>query len=209
LEACRKHGKKLIHASTSEALGGAQYIDGMDEEHPYSPDNPYGATKASADMLVTGWVNSYDLDATILRSFNMTGVGQSGDLEGAFIPRVINKVINNQSPVIYGSGEQRRDYIWVGDVAKAYLILAKGNYRGQVFHVGSGTNTNIKSIAQTVIDISKKPLSIKYVKSRPKELRSLRCDYSKIAKLGWQPTKQLSEILKEMYEAELLRGMSE
>lgn len=208
LEACRKYEKKLLVASTSEALGSMleEYSEtGMSESHPYLPDNPYGATKASADMLVTGWFKSFDLDVTTLRSFNITGIGQSYDKEGAFIPKVIESIINDQNPTIFGSGEQTRDYVWAGDVAKAYLLLAKSNYQGQVFHCGTGTEVSIKYVAEKLIEISGKPLIINYKSARPKEVKRLKCDYSKIAKLGWKPTKYIDEILTEMYEDRLLR----
>lgn len=208
LESCRKYGKKLICASTSEAIGNmisSASETGMNEDHPYRPDNPYGATKAAADMLITGWMRSYDLDVCILRSFNITGIGQSYDKEGAFIPKVIERIVNDQNPIIFGAGDQTRDYVWAGDVAKAYLLLANGNYKGEIYHTGTGTEVSITSVAQKLIDISGKSLTIEYIESRPKELKRLKCDWSKIAKLGWKPTKVIDEVLKEMYEARLAK----
>lgn len=201
LEACRKYKKKMIHASTSEALGSyvPVYKEGMDEFFPHQPENPYGTMKAAADMLCIGWHNSYGVDVTILRSFNISGVGQSYDKEGAFIPKVVKCVLDGKNPVIFGGGDQTRDYTWVGDVAEAYLLLAQGNYSGQTFHVGTGKETPIKYIAETLIKISKKDLQIDYVGERPKELRRLKCDANKIRDIGWKPTKSIEDILKEMY----------
>ena len=207
LEACRKYNKKLVYASTSEALGSMQ-IEPMDELHPFSPDNPYGATKASADMLVLGWIKAYGIDATILRSFNITGVGQSFDKEGAFIPKVIESILNDENPKIFGSGKQTRDYVWVKDVAKAYVLLAKGDYSGEVFHVGTDTEVSIEYVAQKLIEISGKSLHIEYLPSRPMEVKRLRCNYSKIAKLGWKPEKYIDAILEDMYGERFMREMS-
>jgi len=210
LEVCRKKRIKLIHASTSEALGSMQLIKstkrGMNEEHPFSPDNPYGATKAAADMLVLGWIKSFDVDATILRSFNITGVGQSYDKEGAFIPKTIESIIRNENPIIFGSGQQTRDYVWVGDVAKAYRLLAEGDHGGAVFHVGTGTEVNIEYVASKLIEISGKQLHIEFVQARPKEVKRLRCDYSQIEKLGWKPTKNVDDILLMMYVHRVTNG---
>jgi len=203
LEAVRKYGKKMIHASTSEALGGYVPIgddEGQSELFPHQPENPYGTMKAAADMLCIGWYNSYGVDVTILRSFNISGIGQSYDKEGAFIPKVVKCVLDGKNPVIFGGGEQTRDYTWVGDVAKAYLLLAQGSYSGQTFHVGTGKETPIKYIAETLIKISGKDLKIDYVGQRPKELRRLKCDASKLRELGWKPTKDIDEILRGMYE---------
>ena len=206
LEACRKYKKKMLHASTSEALGSYKPhpMDlGMSETWHHQPENPYGTTKAAADMLCTGWRNSYDVDVTILRSFNVSGVGQSHDKEGAFIPRVIQWVLKGENPKIFGGGDQTRDYIWVGDVAEAYYLLARGDYKGQVYHVGTGREVSINHVAQTLIDISGKDLQIEYIGERPKELRRLKCDASKMRSLGWRPTKPIEQVLREMYEAEL------
>lgn len=204
LEACRKFKKKMIQASTSEALGSMQFnvIDqalGMNERHAYSPDNPYGATKAAADMLCLGWYKSFDVDVTLLRSFNVTGVGQSYDKEGAFIPKVIERIYNDQNPTIFGAGEQTRDYLWAGDLAQAYYLLSKSNFAGQVFHAGSGVETTIADVAKMLIEISGKDLKIDYTPARPKEVKKLKCDWSKLGELGWKPTKDIKTVLQEMW----------
>jgi UDP-glucose 4-epimerase len=204
LEVVRKRGIKLVHASTSEALGSMQCE--MNESHPYSPDNPYGATKAAVDMLVLGWIKSFDIRASILRSFNITGVGQSYDKEGAFIPKTIESIINDTNPVIFGSGNQTRDYVWAGDIARAYRLMAEQDVNGEIIHFGTGTETSIESVAQKLINISGKPLKIEYRSGRPKEVKRLKCNYDKAKRLlGWQPTKFIDEILKEMYEYRLMQ----
>lgn len=208
LEACRKYGKKLVCASTSESLGTMlpQYeLAGMSETHPFRPDNPYGATKAAADMLIIGWMRSYDLNASILRSFNITGVGQAYDKEGAFIPKTIERIINDENPVIFGAGNQTRDYVWAGDVAKAYLLLANGDYKGEVYHTGTGMEVTIEHVAQKLIEISGKDLKVEYITARPKEVRRLKCDWTKISALGWKPTKYIDDILRDMYEHRLAK----
>lgn len=221
LESCRKYKVKLIHASTSEALGSMQleYCEdqtigknekdkhsGMSELHPYSPDNPYGATKAAADMLVKGWIKSYDLNACLLRSFNVTGVGQSYDKEGAFIPKVIQRIINGENPIIFGAGDQTRDYVWVGDLARVYRMLAeRDDVKGETFHIGTGVEVTIEYVANKLIEISKKPLRIEYIAARPKEVKRLKCNYAKAERLlGYKPTKFIDDILKEMYDHALL-----
>jgi dTDP-glucose 4,6-dehydratase len=211
IEACRKHKKRLIHASTSEVLGSLKsgYEAGMDESHPYSPDNPYGATKAAADMLVKGWINSYGMDAILVRSFNVSGVGQSFDKEGAFIPKVINKVYNNENPIIFGDGSQTRDYLWAGDLAKAYYLLSKIGVKGETYHVGSGIENSITEIAQKLIEISGNDLEIEYREGRTKEVKRLKCNADKIKALGWKPTKDIYEILAEMYRARVLKDLDD
>lgn len=201
LEVCRKLGIRLIYAATSEALGSLAkgWDGGMDEEHPRTPDNQYGATKAAAEMLCIGWHKSYDLPVTLLRSFNVTGIGQSYDKEGAFVPKTIEAVVNGYNPIIFGSGKQTRDYVWAGDVARAYLLLAERNKTG-IYHVGTNREVTIEYIANKIIEISGKDLQIEYREARPKEVKRLRCDYSKIKALGWKPTRTIEEVLTEMYQ---------
>ena len=176
-------------------------LKGMNEDHPYSPDNPYGATKAAADMLCIGWHNSYDVDVTLLRSFNVAGVGQAYDKEGGFIPKCVKNITEGKNPIIFGSGNQTRDYVWVGDVAGAYLLLSQKGCAGQVYHVGTGKEVTIQSVAQTLINVSGKKLEIEYVGARPKEVKRLKCNASKIRALGWEPTKDIVQILTDMYKA--------
>jgi dTDP-glucose 4,6-dehydratase len=188
------------YANDPTCKGYIEPIAGMGEDHPYSPDNPYGATKAAADMLCIGWHKSFDVDVTILRSFNVTGIGQSYDKEGAFIPKVIEDIFNKQNPKIFGAGDQTRDYLWVGDLAQAYYLVSKGDYSGQVFHAGTGIETTIREVAETLIKVSGYNLSIDFVESRPKELKRLKCNWSKIKALGWKPTKGIDQILYEMWQ---------
>jgi nucleoside-diphosphate-sugar epimerase len=209
LEACRKFKKKMIHASSSEALGSyypdKSLVDGMNEMYRHNPENPYGTTKAAADMLCIGWHNSFKLDVTLLRSFNISGAGQSWDKEGAFLPKIIERVYNNQDIEIFGGGEQTRDYLWVGDVAEAYYLLAMGDYAGQVFHTGTGREVTINHMAETLIKISGKDLKVVHIGARPNEVRRLKCDASKIRALGWRPTKTAEEILQEMWKERVSR----
>ena len=179
---------------------------GMNENYRHNPENPYGTTKAAADMLCIGWFNSFKVDVTLLRSFNITGIGQSFDKEGAFVPKTIKCVIENKNPVIFGGGDQTRDYTFVEDVAQAYYLLAMGNYSGQVFHVGTGREVTIKYVAETLIKISGKDLKIDFVGARAKEVRRLKCDASKIKALGWKHTKEIEEVLREMYEFSLMQS---
>jgi dTDP-glucose 4,6-dehydratase len=212
LEVCRRLGKRMIYAATSEALGTMQpefYSTGMNENSKFLPDNSYGATKAAAEMLCLGWHKSYGLDVTILRSFNVTGIGQAFDPEGAFVPKLIEKIYNDENPVIFGAGNQTRDYLCVTDLANAYLLLAEGNYSGQTFCVGTGVEWSITSVAEKLIEISGKNLKVEYIAGRISEVKRLKCDYSKIAKLGWKPTRTLDEVLKEMWEYRILKDISE
>ena len=110
--------KTLIHTSSSEAYGTAQYSP-MDENHPTDPTTPYAAGKAAADMLVHSFSKVLDMDISIIRPFNNYGPRQNADgpLAG-IIPVTAKRIKNGEKPVVNGDGEQTRDFIYVKDTVR-------------------------------------------------------------------------------------------
>lgn len=127
----RGHFKTLVHFSTSEVYGTAEY-EPMDEKHPIKPTTTYAAGKAAADIAVHSWVNMFDLDAFIVRPFNNYGPRQNykGYLAG-IIPITAFRILNNINPEIHGTGLQSRDFIYVLDtvdaIIKLYPLMEKGD----------------------------------------------------------------------------------
>jgi UDP-glucose 4-epimerase len=119
----RGHFKTLVHFSTSEVYGTAEY-EPMDEKHPIKPTTTYAAGKAAADIAIHSWVNMFDLDAFIVRPFNNYGPRQNykGYLAG-IIPITAYRILNNISPEIHGTGLQSRDFIYVLDTVDAIIKL--------------------------------------------------------------------------------------
>jgi UDP-glucose 4-epimerase len=119
----RGHFKTLVHFSTSEVYGTAEY-EPMDEKHPIKPTTTYAAGKAAADIAIHSWVNMFDLDAFIVRPFNNYGPRQNykGYLAG-IIPISAYRILNNISPEIHGTGLQSRDFIYVLDTVDAIIKL--------------------------------------------------------------------------------------
>lgn len=119
----RGHFKTLVHFSTSEVYGTAEY-EPMDEKHPIKPTTTYAAGKAAADIAIHSWVNMFDLDAFIVRPFNNYGPRQNykGYLAG-IIPITAYRLLNNISPEIHGTGLQSRDFIYVLDTVDAIIKL--------------------------------------------------------------------------------------
>lgn len=132
LEHQRKgHFKTLVHFSTSEVYGTAEY-EPMDEKHPINPTTTYAAGKAAADIAVSSWVNMFDLDAFIVRPFNNYGPRQNhkGYMAG-IIPITAFRILNDINPEIHGTGLQSRDFIYVLDtvdaIIKLYPIMKKAD----------------------------------------------------------------------------------
>ncbi len=162
---------KLIHVSTSEVYGTAQNKT-MAEDHPLMAETSYAAGKAAADLLLTSYVNMFDLDITIVRPFNNYGPRQNEGALAAVIPETIKRIHSGQEPFIEGDGLQTRDFIYVGDTVKNLLNLSSfPEARGKIFNLGSGKEIAIKSIIETLCKIMGYSGNIKNLPERPADVR--------------------------------------
>lgn len=136
LDACVKQKvKKFVFASSSSA---------------YNPRNPYAASKLAAEQFCMAFSETYGLNVTCLRYFNVYGPGQDGSSDlAAVIPAFIHKLRNHQHPVIYGTGEQRRDFTYVKDVAEANAE-ALYFYKSGVLDVGTGKHYSVNEVLQEI-----------------------------------------------------------
>ena len=189
LEYCRTNDiNKILFASTSEVYGSAQYVP-MDEKHPLGAQHPYGVSKVAADRLCYTYNETYDLGIDIIRCFNFYGPRQKDTGYGGVIAIFINRVLQNKPPLIYGNGEQTRDYTYISDVINAYdlILKTKGNPGKNGINFGSGSEVSVNKIAEVIIDKSEinnnQKLKPKYVESRPVEVQRLFADITRAKEL--------------------------
>ena len=136
----------LIHTSSSEAYGTARYKP-MDERHPLDPTTPYAAGKAAADMMAISLQYVTDLDISVIRPFNNYGPRQNDGLLAAVIPLTAHRILNGEKPMLEGTGEQTRDFMYVTDTAKAHIMAYENeNCRGRIVNIGSGVETSMKEL---------------------------------------------------------------
>lgn len=136
----------LIHCSSSEAYGTCQYSP-MDESHPLVPTTPYGASKAAGDLLVLSYIKTFNIDAAIIRPFNNYGPRQNEGSYAGVIPLTIKRILAGESPVIYGDGEQTRDYIFVTDTTEAAVqTYIHETTRGRIINIGSASEITINKL---------------------------------------------------------------
>lgn len=191
----------IIFASSSEVYGSAEYTP-MCEKHPLNPASPYAASKAAADRLCASYYIAYGLPVTILRSFNTYGHRQKSSGYGGVISIFIRKVLNNMPPVIYGSGTQTRDYMYIEDAITAYMLTLDNRKKvvGETINFGTGKDYQIKDIAMLIISLLGKEEELEpvYVEPRPGEVMQLCANISKASKiLGFRPQHSLEEGLKK------------
>lgn len=189
-EARQNEVEKFVYVSSSHVYGIPKYLP-MDEQHPINPHEPYAASKAAAEMLVNTYALNYGLKTTIIRPFNMYGAGQS---EGFIIPSII-KQAKEKEIIELGNLTPTRDFLYITDAINGILGIAKSGEG--TYNLGSGTETSIKEVVETVISIinpDKKFVSMQSRK-RPEaiDIPRMYADVSKLKKLGWSPAVGLKD----------------
>lgn len=161
----------LIHFSSSEAYGSCQYAP-MDESHPLRPTTSYGASKAATDLLVLSYISTFGIDASIIRPFNNYGPRQNKGNYAGVIPLTIERILSGEAPVIYGDGEQTRDYIYVTETADAAVeIYNHENTRGKVMNIATGSEITINKLVRLVAEYMDYDKAIVYERERPGDVR--------------------------------------
>ena len=161
----------LIHFSSSEACGSCQYAP-MDENHPLNPTTPYGASKAATDLLVLSYINTFNIDAVVIRSFNNYGPRQNEGNYAGVIPLTIKRILAGEVPVIYGDGEQTRDYMYVTETADAAVeIYNHQNTRGKVINIASGSEISINKLVGLIAKHMGYNKTIVHERERPGDVR--------------------------------------
>lgn len=176
--------KTLIHTSSSEAYGTAQYSP-MDENHPTDPTTPYAAGKAAADLMVHSFYKVLGLDISIVRPFNNYGPRQNavGSL-AAIIPATARRIKEGGRPIVEGDGEQTRDFIYVGDTVRG-LILAyeQEASRGKIINLGSGKDISINRLLQEICDYMGYTGDWEHRPARTSDVRNLCADSTRAREL--------------------------
>lgn len=145
--------ERLVHLSSSEVYGTAQFVP-MTEDHPLLAETSYAAGKAAADLTLASYVRMFDLDIRTVRPFNNYGPRQNEGAFAAVVPLTIGRILAGEPPRLQGDGEQTRDFIYVGDTVAGLLALAEEPaLRGEVANLGSGVETSIREVVETIADL--------------------------------------------------------
>jgi NAD dependent epimerase/dehydratase len=191
--------QQVIHTSTSEVYGTAQYVP-IDESHPLQPQSPYSATKIGADVIAKSFFHSFGLPLCIARPFNTFGPRQSAR---AVIPTIITQIASGQKKIKLGDTTPTRDLNYVLDTCKGFLLLGlSGETGGETVNIGSGQEHSILEVFNTIRDIMGKDVLLVQdpVRIRPEnsEVFRLLADIRKIRKLvDYEPEYSLEKGLRE------------
>ncbi|MCR2765138.1 NAD-dependent epimerase/dehydratase family protein [Microbacterium sp. zg.B48] len=145
--------ERVVHVSSSEAYGSARYIP-MDEGHPHDAITPYAASKSAADHIIESYVQTFNIDATVIRPFNNIGPRQNPGSYAGIVPIIVRRVLDGAPIEIYGDGEQTRDFIFVKDTADLIAqIHDSAACRGQVLNVATGVETSVNELVRRILAI--------------------------------------------------------
>ncbi|MBP1934423.1 dTDP-glucose 4,6-dehydratase [Ammoniphilus resinae] len=189
LDAARKFGVlKFVHVSTDEVYGELDFdpTTFFTEETPLQPNSPYSASKASSDLLVRAYHETYGLPMNITRCSNNYGPYHFPE---KLIPLTISRVLNDQKVPVYGDGGNIRDWLHVLDHCTAIDLVMHEGVNGEVYNVGGhNERTNLEVVKTIIRTLEKSEDLIEFVKDRLGHDKRYAIDPSKLEKLGWKPT---------------------
>lgn len=179
--------KKVIYASSSSVYGDTPELPKREDMTP-NPLSPYAVTKLMGEYYCEVFNEVYDLKTISLRYFNVYGPRQDPYSDyAAVIPRFVNRVLENEPPVIYGDGLQTRDFTFVKDIVKANILAMRSNATG-IFNIASGSRISIKELAELIMKLVGKNLKVVFDEPRKGDVRHSLADISKArAELGYEP----------------------
>lgn len=189
LEAARRAGVRKIVFSSSAGIFGELKVLPIREDHPVEPDSPYGASKLAAEKLCLAYARLYDMEAVCLRYFNVYGINQRYDAYGNVIPIFAHRLLHELPLIVYGDGEQTRDFINVHDVAQANLLAAEANGLSGAFNIASGTVITINDLTDLMRDVSGIDTGVEYAPPRKGDVLHSKADISAAQQaLGYEPS---------------------
>ena len=197
LNACRDSVERMVHTSTSETFGTAEYVP-IDEKHPLKAQSPYAASKIGADKAVESFHRSFGMPVVTVRPFNTYGPRQSAR---AVIPTIISQALKKKE-VSLGSLKPVRDFSYVLDTVSGFILAAECESAvGEAINIGSGKGHSIGEVVESVGQLCGVNLKVvrqrRRVRKNTSEVMELICDNSKARELlGWKPRFSLNRGLK-------------
>lgn len=200
LDACAKNGiKKIVFASSAGVYGNLNHLPSKENYSPL-PVSPNAIAKLACENYLSFYQEKFGLKFVVLRYSNVYGPRQLAN-NGGVISIFLKKISKNNPPVIYGTGLQTRDFLYIDDAISATL-LASNCKTGSIYNVGINNEISINDLLQKLYKMIGKKIKPTYVKARKEEIINSRIDYSKIKKeLNWIPKYNLEKGLKKIMDS--------
>ena len=200
LIAARDNGvKKVIYASSSSVYGDTPTLPKR-EDMPPNPQSPYAVTKLAGEYYCRVFEEVYGLATVCLRYFNVYGPRQnSGSQYAAVIPRFIKRASEGKASIIFGDGEQTRDFTFIKDAVEANVLAAESQACG-VFNIGGGKRITINELANLILNITGSKVEPVHQEPRPGDIKHSLADITKAKTFGYEPKYGLKEGLRQTFE---------
>ncbi len=189
--------KKVIFSSSSSVYGDTPILP-KKEDMPVNPQSPYAITKATGEMYCRVFQELYGLPIVCLRYFNVFGPRQDPTSQyAAVIPKFITSILNDESPVIFGDGEQSRDFSFIKHVVNANILSCESDKTG-VFNIACGRRVTINELVSHINSILEKDVKPTYVESRPGDIIHSLAAINKAKGFGYDPVGNFKDELAEV-----------
>ena len=187
--------KKIVYTSSSEVYGEAKEIP-LKEDSPKSPVSIYGVSKLTAEMYAKAYAQEYGMDINPVRLFNVYGPGQGFEW---VVSIFIKKVLNNESPEVFGDGSQVRCFTYISDIVSGIETVRKKGAKGEAYNIANTDKITMKELAQLIIKVSGKKLKPKIVgfgkitRTKDREIMVRIPSIEKLKALSWKPQVGIQE----------------
>lgn len=197
LENAAKSNAKKIIFSSSCAIYGEEKILPTPEICPPRYLSPYGINKLTIEKYLIYYKSKYNLNYTVLRLANVYGPRQNDNGEGGVVAVFIDKIVNNENPIINGDGKQTRDFVYVKDAARAFFLAGKSGFFGEI-NIGTEKETSINELCDQIKKITKSKINPLYGPSKTVDQKRSCLDCKKAKKeLGWKPDYDLDQGIRD------------
>lgn len=201
LEQCKKTNTKMVFMSTCMVYDKATNEEGITELHPTKPASPYAGSKIAGENMVLSYWYAYKLPVVVVRPFNTYGPFQKTGGEGGVIAIFIKRTLEGEDLLIYGSGNQTRDFLYVEDCAD---FVAEAGYSskvdGEIINAGLGRDITVNDLALLIAKDKNKIRHVPHIHPQS-EIMKLLCNYNKAKELlNWSPKYSLEEGIEKTKE---------
>jgi len=197
LELARVRGVRRFLMASTNAVVGDVGTGTIHEDLPLRPLTPYGATKAAAEMLLSGYAGGYAMTTCALRFTNVYGPGMAH--KDSMVPRIMRAVRADQPVQVYGTGDQRRDLVHVADVVAGLLVAWRAEHLGPLI-IGAGRSVSVLDLIAAAGEVVGRPVRVEHVDAKPGEMPAVIVSIERARALGYAPSVGLRDGLGTVWD---------